>query len=358
MFLETHNLNNLGTGFGQFNFHLLKALREINDPEIRFTVHVRPLNLLKPHFGSFFKYKRYFGARRYELTRVRRKYNVWHSVNQNTKIEPYYNLPYVLTIHDVNFIQEISDDLNHERNQRFIEKLNRADAITYISEYAQQSTHRYFDVPKVPEYVIYNGNPIDHLENLKDFQPDTIVQGDYLYTIGDFLERKNFHLLVEMMQFLPDLHLIISGNDTRAYAETVRETISKLQLEDRVLLTGRVSDKEKQYYMKNCLAFVFPSLREGFGLPVIEAMKFGVPIFLANTTSLPEIGGSHAFYWDDFEPSLMAQKIEMSLPIYQQKKDEYQLKLKERSAQFTWKRAAQHYIDVYKHLIQNSKRSR
>ncbi len=351
IFLETHNIEKMSTGFGQFNYHLLKGLKAINSEDFKFTVHLRPLNLLKSDFGNFFKYKRYFGARRYHITSVRKKYALWHSVNQNTKIEPHSNkIPYVLTVHDVNFIQEISDDLNHERNQRFIEKLNRADSITYISEYAKKSTHQYFEVPKVPEYVIYNGNPILELENLENY--NLPIPQKYIYAIGDFLERKNFHLLVEMMQHLPeDFHLIISGNATRNYAETVRDTIQKLNLNARVVLTGRVSEKDKQYYFKNCTAFALPSLREGFGLPAIEAMRFGMPIFLANTTSLPEIGGEYAFYFNDFNPENMATVIKEGLKTYTENKDTYIKKLVERAAIFSWEDAAKQYIDVYKKTI-------
>jgi len=62
-----------------------------------------------------------------------------------------------------------------------------------------------------------------------------------------------------------------------------------------VSLLGTISESDKIFYYKNCLAFAFPSLREGFGFPVLEAMTFGKPVFLSNKTSLPEIGGSHAF---------------------------------------------------------------
>lgn len=352
IFLETHNINNIHSGFGQFNFHLLKAIKDINDPDLEFSVHVRPYNQLKSSFGDYFKYKRYFGARRYKLTSVRKKYDVWHSLNQNTKIEPYHDLPYVLTVHDVNFIQEVSSNLTHERNLRFIEKLKRANAITYISNYAKDSTHKYFDVPDVPEYVIYNGNPLTELEEEISAVKHNI-DSPYLYTLGDFLERKNFHLLVEMMPFLPEFKLVISGNDTRPYAEKVKETIAKLNLNDRVILTGRVSEAEKQFYLKHCKAFVFPSQREGFGLPVIEAMRYGKPLFLSNLTSLPEVGGDYAFYWENLSPEYMANFINDKLKVYNTETSTYSKKLKERAASFTWHNAAKQYIEVYKALLNN-----
>lgn len=351
VFLETHNIKNPFSGFGQFNLHLLEGLTKCNDPDIQFIVHDYRMGDLKNRLGKSFKYRHYFGFTRYKFLSIRKKYDVWHSLNQNTKIEPYHDIPYVLTVHDVNFIHEVSDDLNHPRNILFKEKLKRANAITYISQFAKNSTHQYFDVPDVPEYVIYNGNPSEILLDLKDYSPEFSFKGKYLFTIGDFLERKNFHLLVEMMLHLKDYNLIIAGNDSRSYGDQVRESITKHNLEDRIKLTGRISEKEKQYHLQNCTAFVFPSLREGFGLPPIEAMRFGTPVFLSNQTSLPEIGGDYAFYWDSLIPKTMAEKLEEGMIIFDNNELEYRKKLIERALFFNWKTAAQQYINVYKSLF-------
>lgn len=346
-----HNLKNPFTGFGQFNLHLLRGLKANDDPDLRFVVHAQDLKPLKAEFGNFFDYKYYMGLRRYPWARIRKKYDLWHSVNQNTKVEPKRDLPYILTIHDVNFIEEISADQNHPRNLRFKEKLARASAITYISEFAKNSTHQHFKLPDVPEHVILNGNPVIETLDLSNYDPTSKVNGKFLFTLGDFWERKNFHLLVEMLKFIPDYQLVIGGNDQRAYGEKVRQSIIDNQLADRVILAGRVGDAEKQYLLQNCEAFLFASLREGFGLPPIEAMKFGKPVFLAHRTSLPEVGGTVAYYWHDLEPEKMASEFNRGMEDYAKDPESKAAEFKAQAAKFDWKRAAQQYVQVYKSIL-------
>jgi len=101
--------------------------------------------------------------------------------------------------------------------------------------------------------------------------------------------------------------------------------------------------------LKNCLAFLFPSTAEGFGLPVIEAMYFGKPILLSSCTSLPEIGGDCAYYFDHFEPEHMRSVLKNSLEDY--KKNLPLEKIKTRGRSFSWETAAAQYIEIYRTLI-------
>lgn len=356
VFLESHNIKNLHFGFGQFNYHLIKGLYNAKIKDFKITLNSKNIDVLKKDFGSYFSYKKYKSLSRYPLFRIRKKYDVWHSMNQNIKVEPYHDIPYVLTIHDVNFIDEISSDLTHERNVRFIEKLNRASAITYISEFAKASTHQYFDVPDVPEYVIYNGNPIREIVVPKNYKPKTVSDKPYFFSIGEFTERKNFNALVEMLVHLKDYNLVLSGNNNTKYTqEVLLPTIEKLNLSNRVIVTGKISDLDKQYYLQNCEAFVFPSLREGFGIPPIEAMRFGKPVFLSNNTSLPEVGGENAFYWDNYDAEYMAKTVTDGLEKFSLNKDELEQKLIDRATSFNWDAAALKYIDVYNSVIKANK---
>jgi glycosyltransferase involved in cell wall biosynthesis len=297
VFLEFHNIKNLNFGFGQFNYHLIKGLYNANISDFKMTLHCKDIKPLQSEFGKYFDYKKYFSFRRYQLFQIIKKYNLWHSLNQNTKIEPYHNIPYLLTNHNISYIKDKNDYKDKKEHIQFQEKINRSTAITYISEYAKNSTHKFFDVPNIPEYVIHNGNPILKINMLNDYKPKFVPEGSFLFTIGEIKERKKFKSLVGLIQNLKNHHLIIAGKNNTNEAERIQSLINKKQLTSKITLIGEISELDKQFYYKNCAAFVFPSLREEFGLPVIEAMKFGKPTFISNNTSLPEIGGELSFYW-------------------------------------------------------------
>ncbi|MBP4137625.1 glycosyltransferase family 4 protein [Flavobacterium sp. P7388] len=351
VFLETHNINNRAGGLGTFNYELIKGFSELNFDEMRLTLNASDTRLLKDEFGKKFDYNKYSSLSRLNLFRIRKNYDLWHSVNQNTKVEPFACKNYLLTIHDVNFTEEVSSDINHKRNKLFLKKLNKATAITYISEFSKNQTHKYFNVPNVPEYIIYNGNPISTLLNTSSFVSQVPVDKPFFYSIGDFIERKNYGTIVKMMKLITGYNLIISGNHLKKYGEEIKDLIAEHNLENQVFLTGKVSNEGKQFYMKNCTAFLFPSIREGFGLPPIEAMSFGKPVFLSDQTSLPEIGGNAANYWTNFDPEYMKTVLFEGLNNHENNKATCEKLLKERAAFFDWKVAAQDYLKVYKEIL-------
>lgn len=351
VFLESHNIKNQFFGFGQFNYHLIKALKAENSNRFDITIHVKDIARWKNEFGDAFSYKKYRSLSRHKLLSIRTKYDIWHSLNQNIKIEPYHDIPYILTVHDVNFIEEISKNLSHPRNIRFQEKLDRAKAITYISAFAKADTHKNFKVPNIPEFIILNGNPVTDDLTSTEYTPKTKVVGPFLYSIGEFSTRKNFHTLVKMLLHLPKYKLVLSGNDNTTYKrEILDKTIKNLDIENRVIITGKVSELDKQYYLKNCTAFLFPSLREGFGIPPIEAMRFGKPIFLSNNTSLPEVGGTLAHYWNHYDPKYMADIVAKGIENFEADEENLSIKYTEHALSFNWNKAARQYLAVYESL--------
>ena len=334
VFLESHNLKNRYSGFGQFNYHLIKAMAALPQEDFEIVLNAKNISELEDEFGDTFKYRKYSSLTRHKPFRIKKKYNLWHCLNQNIKIEPFFNIPYLLTVHDVHFVTEGSVELQQKLKKQFNEKLKRSSAIAYI-----------------PEYVIYNGDTITDITLPKDYKPSLLPPEPYLFTIGDFSERKNFISLVEMLRFLPEYNLVLAGSNTSSYAEKLTERVKSHGFENRIFQTGKIADLDKQYYLQNCEAFVFPSHREGFGIPPIEAMRFGKPVFLSKNTSLPEIGGEHSFFWDHYEPEYMAKVLKDGMEKFNNNKSFYEDWYTVRAKSFNWKTTAEKYIEIYKSLL-------
>ncbi len=98
------------------------------------------------------------------------------------------------------------------------------------------------------------------------------------------------------------------------------------------------------------MPILFPSLHEGFGLPVIEAMAFGKPVFSSNLTSLPEVGGSEAFYFPSFEPDVVVKTFRQGMATYESD-PAIPNRLRAHSRQFTWEAAAAHYWQLYQDVL-------
>jgi glycosyltransferase involved in cell wall biosynthesis len=251
----------------------------------------------------------------------------------------------------VHFATQTPAHLKCQQRDRFKLKLERCTAIVYISEFAKKDTHAHFKVPNVPQYVIYNGNTITDIDIPKSFAPKQLPKQKFLFSIGEFSERKNFMSLVRILPLLPDYDLVLAGNNKTIYGSKLEALAKELGVAHRVYITGKIEDVAKQYYLQHCEGFVFPSLREGFGIPPIEAMAFGKPIFISNNTSLPEIGGEHSFYWDNHTPQHMAEVVLQGMEKYCQKEEFYTQWYISRAKSFDWNETAKQYIDVYQSIL-------
>ncbi|WP_026063208.1 glycosyltransferase family 4 protein [Pedobacter arcticus] len=280
-----------------------------------------------------------------------KQFDICHTTNQVSRYIPSSNKPkLILTIHDLNFLIEKKDQADKIKMEisKIQNNITRAQVVTTISEYVKRDIENNFDLKGKTIKVIYNGGALDlslpaNFENARD------VKRPFLFTIGTVLPKKNFHVLVPMMRY-NDFDLVIAGNfSCKKYVSLILELAQKWGVADRVKLLGPVSEEEKIWLYKNCSAFFFPSLAEGFGLPVIEAMSFSKPVFLSKHTSLPEIGGEVAYYLDSFDPQEMAHTLDTGLNDFENSNlhDE----IFKQANKFTWEKAADEYLKVYNELI-------
>jgi glycosyltransferase involved in cell wall biosynthesis len=227
--------------------------------------------------------------------------------------------------------------------------IDRADAITVISNHTKKVVEENLDLSGKKIHTIHNG--VELKKYPSPARPEYIDDSPFFLTLGVIGPKKNFRSLVPIMHHFTDYKLIIAGNKNSDTARQIEAQIRDNNLVDRIILPGPISDEDKYWLYKNCRAFLFPSIAEGFGLPVIEAMLEGKPVFLSKRTSLPEIGGNVAFYFDNFDSSFMVKLIEEKLSYFDANKEQLQNKILEHAKQFTWKSCIQKFLDLYEEVL-------
>jgi glycosyltransferase involved in cell wall biosynthesis len=276
------------------------------------------------------------------------KFQVWHSTYQNSNYQPFnHHTKVVLTVHDLNFMLERKTEPHKIKKylHKVQQNINRADHIVCISEFTRQTIREHLQVNNKPVEVIYNGCNINEFPGFN--QPVYRPSKPFLFAIGTVLPKKNFHVLPCLLKN-NDYELVIAGVTNQHYEAKIIEQAKLHGVEKRVKIIGPVCEEDKYWYYLNCLAFTFPSYAEGFGLPVVEAMHFGKPIFISTLTSLPEIGGEAAYYFGNFDPAHMQQVFERGMQHYAA--TNAQEKIKQRALQYNWATAGKAYLSIYRSL--------
>ena len=151
------------------------------------------------------------------------------------------------------------------------------------------------------------------------------------------------------MKLMPEKHLYIAGNDSTEYADKIRNRIKQESIKNITLL-GIVTQEEKVWLYQHCEAFVFPSLFEGFGLPVIEAMLFKKPVISSSNTSLTEICDQHAtFFPKDFNPEESKSRILDTIQKYENNSD-FSENVYKYALSFDYQKHMEEYLSLYKSL--------
>ncbi|MGY8768301.1 MAG: glycosyltransferase family 4 protein [Pirellulales bacterium] len=343
-------------GLGQVAHYLGKAVvQEIQKRDLHLTIFAREQDLedfqgLDSITPGVWKKEVFRRLYRWAIPKPKPSIQLWHSIHQQVKYLPLdTKVPLVLTIHDLNYLREKSWTKTKRYHNRIQRLIHRAHTIATGSHFVADEIREHFDMDGKSLNVIYNGTYDE-----SDIEPTQlkIIDGSkpFLFSIGQIVPKKNFHVLVDLITHLPDHQLVIAGNSDTEYANFVLQRAQELGVADRVFLPGYVTDGERQWLYHNCEAFAFPSLNEGFGLPPIEAMSVGKPVFLAKRTSLPEVGGPHAFYWDEFSGDYLHKVYQDGMQKFNSDA-QFKDRLMQHAAQFTWEEAAKQYVDLYETII-------
>lgn len=225
----------------------------------------------------------------------------------------------------------------------------KSKAIITLSEYVKDDVAKSMSTNSRKIHVTYAaGNSLN-----ESSKPIKELKGkQFIMYVGRPFPHKNLSRLVEAFSIikhdLPELHLVLAGKEDIFFRQLKRK-IEQHGMPD-VHFTGRISDGQLKWLYENTAAYIFPSLSEGFGLPGLEAMAHGAPVVSSDATSLPEIYGDAAYYFDPHDVDAMAKAIKAVLT----RPDLRKKLLKEGRKQvkkFSWKRMAEQTLAVYRDVL-------
>lgn len=271
----------------------------------------------------------------------------------------YCPVPAVVTVHDLGYLHYPAAHRSFDR--RYLDWTTRrhtrvAQHIVADSLATKQDLVTHYGADPERVTVVYLGRDetltrVTDKRLINQVKRRYQINGDYLLYLGTLHPRKNLVRLVEAfqsaLQTLPPskaLNLVIAGKKGWLY-DKIFATVQTLGLADRVIFTGFVADADKPALLSGALAYVFPSLYEGFGLPVLEAMSCGVPVLTSNVSSLPEVAGDAAILVDPHRSDDIADGL-MQLAG----NDELRYRLVGRGYEqvqnFSWNKAANMVLEI------------
>jgi len=270
----------------------------------------------------------------------------------------------VVTIHDLAFKhyphflkKKFGQSLSFWKTKRDV---HRADRVIAVSQHTAKDVIDFFKIDKKKVRVVYHGVG-DH------FRPDVpgesilevkkyyrISTAKYILWVGTLEPRKNLPTLIKAYSQLKSIHseytLVLGGGPGWQYQDILNLTLS---LGNRIQITGYLPQRDLIPLYAGASLFAYPSLYEGFGMPLLEAMASGVPIVASRTSSIPEVVGDAGVLVDPLSISDMGKAI-MKLLDDSSLRSSMQEKGIQRAKQFTWERAAQETLQIYQEILGRS----
>lgn len=371
------------TGMGQHLLHLLQGLDSLDERDQHYTLLAprvrRAYTVRAPQLSDRFR----------EVEVVTRLARLGENVEQvwweqcgivlagsREKVDllhsPYWSNPLwspwptVVTVHDV--IQFVLPEYAWRKISRMYFGLvsagaRRADAIITVSECSKADIVKILGV--APERIHVIGNAVDSTLYpvrdawlLKSLRERYGIGPRFVLYFGGFDLRKNVPRIIEAYSRMPErlrkeYGLVIAGryqNLGHPLFPDPREVVAQLGLEGSVIFTGQIREQDKAPLFSAASLFVFPSLYEGFGIPVLEAMACGTPVVTSNVSALPEVAGDAGELVDPYQTDAISAAM-ADLLDNQARRDELSRRGLERARRFTWNGVAEQTVRVYKQIL-------
>jgi glycosyltransferase involved in cell wall biosynthesis len=262
----------------------------------------------------------------------------------------------LLTVHDLSFLHypvAFVPSLHAYLERVVPRSVARADRVLADSESTRKDLIAHFGTAPEKVQVLYSGVDARFRPEKEPGEGERLgdkygIESPYVLSVGTLQPRKNYARLIKAFANLPlaDLQLAIAGGRGWLYEDILAEAQKH---GDRVRVLGFVDDADLPALIRGAALFAFPSLYEGFGLPVLEAMACGAPVICSDASSLPEVAGGAALMVDPFDVDALAQAMARALEDADLRQKMVAKGLAQ-AGQFTWERAARQLLDLFEAL--------
>lgn len=322
-------IRNKMEGIGYFTYETMKRMTAMHpehefvflfdrpfDPSFIFSENIIPVSVFPPARHPFLWYLWH----EWSLPPVFKKYNPDLFISTDGYLSLSSKTPTLAVFHDLNF-EHFPDDLpffNRHYYQHFFPKYaEKAKRIAAVSEFTKKDIVSKYHIDEKKIDVVYNGvsekfNPASE-EIIRQTHARFTNGNPYFLFVGALHQRKNIaNLLRAFDKFKGStsspLRLVLTGQK-RWWTEEMETVFNSMQFKDDIVFTGRVSEEDLIKLTASAFALTYVSIFEGFGIPIIEAMRCSIPVITSNVTSMPEVSGNAALLCDPFSVDSIADAM-------------------------------------------------
>jgi glycosyltransferase involved in cell wall biosynthesis len=352
-------------GIGEYAYQLLAQFEKISSSNIEFEIYLKnpPLSDL-PAKRVGWSYKVFGPGKMWtqfalplKLFGQGKKPDIFFSPSHyGPRFSPVKN---AISIMDLSFIY-----FPYLFNKRDLNQLKswtaysakKASLIFTISNSSKNDILKEYQLPSNRVVVTHLGVKQDNKDTkVKDIKNKYKIEGDYILFVGTLQPRKNIERLIEAFSKIDnkDLKLVIVGKKGWQY-EAILAAPEKYGISSKVMFLDFVPDEDLVGLYSEALCYVLPSLYEGFGLPILEAMKYGCPVITSNVSSMPEAGGDAALYVNPEDVSDITKKLD-ELTSNEKLRKELIEKGYEQVKKFSWEKTAKQTLEALEDLAKNGK---
>lgn len=349
-------------GVSVYTLKLLEYFRKQANSKLQFKVFLRnkPLSFL-PKESENFTYEVIQG--KFLWSQIFLPIHLYFKTQIDVYFAPahyaprYCPVPVVVTIHDLSFFYFPSEfkkkDLFQLKNWTSY-SIEIASAVIAVSKTTKKDIQQHYAIPDSHIHVVYNGFEKESNTSKSAVMNDfNLEKNRFILYVGTLQPRKNIKTLIKSFKLFHEIHpefkLVLVGKKGWLY-DSIFEEVAAQNLSESIIFTDYIPDNDVSELYKNALCFVMPSLYEGFGIPILEAMAHNCPVISSHTSSLPEIGGDACLYFEPKDEKDLLHDIERLLDDTELRKKLIQ-KGKERIKEFSWQRSAKETLEILENTV-------